>query len=101
MWFKKRKSPEETAQPYRFVPSDVSPLLHYMREQCGIDLLTKKETPETHIRIFCERRQIESFAALLCLAREETDLWQVLLNLLTVNESYFFRERRQLDHAVA
>jgi len=103
MWFRRKKTetPAVEEVPFCFSPTGLDPLLAHVLLQCGVDLRGKRDVLETRIRFFCERKRIGSFDALLVAVRGDSVLWQELLNLLTVNETFFLREHRQLENAVA
>lgn len=103
MWFKKKKLPVEMAKKplYHFEATGLEALLAYILHECGVDLFGKKEVLRMRIQLFCENREIQSYTALLEQVHINAVLRQELLNLLTVNETFFLREHRQLEHAVA
>lgn len=104
MWFRRDRpivEKDEEERPYTFTSIGLEELLAYVLHECGIDHLSNKEVLRTRIAMFCERERIESFSRLLEMAKIDRDLWQRLVDLLTVNETYFLREKRQLDDAVA
>ena len=75
-------------------------ILHYVKRETGVDLFVKKTIIETRLRLFCEERDISSFKKLHDEIQYKNDLRQELINLLTVNETYFYREERQLQEAI-
>ena len=75
-------------------------ILHYVKRETGVDLFVKKSIIETRLRLFCEERDITSFKKLHDEIQYKNDLRQELINLLTVNETYFYREEKQLQEAV-
>jgi len=75
-------------------------ILHYIKREIGVDLFVKKSIIETRLKLFCEEREISSFKKLHDEIQYKTELRQELINLLTVNETYFYREERQLQEAV-
>ncbi len=104
MWFRKEKSREddrENERPHTFDSVGLDPLLAYVLELSGVDHISNRDVMRPRIKLFCERREIVSFVELLEKIKVDRSLWQGLLNLLTVNETYFLREQRQLDNAVS
>jgi chemotaxis protein methyltransferase CheR len=75
-------------------------ILFYIKREIGVDLFSKKGIIETKMRLFCLDRDIYSFKELNDEIKYKGDLRQELINLLTVNETYFYREEKQLQEAV-
>ncbi len=75
-------------------------VLHYIKRDTGVDLYVKKSIIETRLKLFCEERDIYSFKKLHDEIQYKNNLRQELINLLTVNETYFYREEKQLQNAV-
>jgi len=100
---KKNKSQEKKINKLykqEFNSIGLEDLLHYVKLETGIDLFLKKSIIETRLKLFCKDKEIYSFSDLLGLVKCKNDLKQEIINLLTVNETYFFREERQLQEAV-
>lgn len=106
MWFwNKKKEPQvshkhEVAAPQEFNTFGLQDLLHYIKREIGVDLLSKNSVIETKLRLFCERKEIYSFRKLFEALQHDKGLRQDLIDLVTVNETYFYREESQLDLAV-
>ncbi len=75
-------------------------ILYYIKREIGVDLFVKRSIIETRMKLFCEERDISSFKKLHDAVKYKNDLRQELINLLTVNETYFYREERQLKEAI-
>ena len=75
-------------------------ILYYIKREIGVDLFVKKSIIETRMKLFCEDRDINSFKKLHDEIQYKNALRQELINLLTVNETYFYREERQLQEAI-
>lgn len=75
-------------------------ILYYVKRETGVDLFSKQSIIETKMRIFCLDRNIYSFKELNDEIKYKSDMRQELINLLTVNETYFYREEKQLQEAV-
>jgi chemotaxis protein methyltransferase CheR len=75
-------------------------VLHYIKREIGVDLFPKKSIIETRLRVFCEERNLSSFKKLFDKIQYDTDIKQELINLVTVNETYFYRELPQLHEAI-
>jgi chemotaxis protein methyltransferase CheR len=78
----------------------LSDLLHFIKREIGVDLFPKKAIIETRIRLFCEEKNINSFRKLFDEIQYNKEMKQDLVNLLTVNETYFYRELIQLQEAI-
>lgn len=71
-----------------------------MKREIGVDLFPKKSIIETRLKIFCEEKNLNSFRQLFEKIQYDRILKQELVNLLTVNETYFYRELVQLKEAI-
>ncbi len=105
LFWKRKKEPEialkhEVAAPQEFNTFGLQDLLHYIKREIGVDLLSKNSVIETKLRLFCERKEIYSFRKLFEALQHDKGLRQDLIDLVTVNETYFYREESQLDLAV-
>ena len=104
-WWNKKKEPETTqtekvAAPQEFNTFGIQDVLHYIKREVGIDLFSKNSVIETKLRLFCERKEIYSFRKLFEALQHDKALRQDLIDLVTVNETYFYREEAQLELAV-
>ena len=103
MFFRK-KSPvdkkEKEAEKPEFNVYGMSDILHYIKREIGVDLFSKKNILETKMRLFCQDRDLNSFKQLNDEIKYNVELRQELINLLTVNETYFYREEKQLQEAI-
>ena len=105
LFWKRKKEPEialknEVAAPQEFNTFGLQDLLYYIKREIGIDLFSKNSVIETKLRLFCERKEIYSFRKLFEALQHDRALRQDLIDLVTVNETYFYREESQLDLAV-
>ena len=103
MFFRKKSTfVEKVEEPKKeeFSTFGFNDILHYVKRETGVDLFVKKTIIETRLRLFCEERDITSFKKLHDEIQYKNDLRQELINLLTVNETYFYREEKQLQEAV-
>lgn len=84
-------------------PSDMDGFNDFMstiKTLCGVDLEPKRDITLQRVSIFAKNRQIKSFKDLVSMIRFDTLLRQDLLNLVTVNETYFYRELAQLKDVI-
>ena len=93
LFWKKKKEPivpfEETLPPQEFNTYGLNDILHYIKREIGVDLFAKNSIIETKIKLFCERREIYSFRKLFESIPHDKVLRQELIDLVTVNETYF------------
>lgn len=75
-------------------------VLHFVKRETGVDLFPKQNVIETRLRVFAQNNGCSSFRKLYERIEYEKELKQELINLLTVNETYFYRELSQLQEAV-
>ncbi|MBE0496598.1 MAG: protein-glutamate O-methyltransferase CheR [Campylobacterales bacterium] len=106
MFFFRKKSKEAStsaAPPAKIVFDDrnLDPLLHYVEHYSGVNLAPKKEVLKQRLVLFCENNDIVSFDALFARIKADEAMRQSFINLITVNETYFYRETIQLEAAVA
>lgn len=103
-WNKKKVEPDVIPinnEPKEFNTYGLNDILHYIKREIGVDLFAKNSIIETKIKLFCERREIYSFRKLFESIPHDKTLRQELIDLVTVNETYFYREESQLELAVS
>lgn len=67
---------------------------------CGVDLSSKREITLQRVGAFAKNKQIKTFKEVASLIRYHSETRQDLLNLITVNETYFYRELPQLKDVI-
>lgn len=72
-------------------------ILDVFYKQTGICFVEKQEIVIQKIENFSKNRNFSSTRTFLHEIQHNEGLWQEFVNFLTVNETYFFRESRQLD----
>ena len=80
--------------------SNIEDLITHFKDETGIDFFNKKEIIKNKLIIFCKKREIYSFSQLLLDTRRNRALNQELIDYLTVNETYFFRETPQIEEMI-
>ncbi len=75
-------------------------LISLIKKLCGNDLTNKKDIIKTKISNFATNKNIPDMDALLKKVSFESKLRQELLNLITINETYFYRELNQLNSVI-
>ncbi len=102
MFFKidEKEKIEQKSEPKVFDDSNIEKVLFFIKENVGIDLFLKEHIIKNRLKFFCEKRDIFSFSELFLKTKLDNNLKQEVINLITVNETYFFREERQLEEIV-
>lgn len=80
--------------------SNLNLLIEHIREVCGVDLISKKETLSQRFILFCQPLGITSFDELISKMKYDSKIKQDVINLITVNETYFYRELPQLNFII-
>ena len=97
-WLKPKKQeqlpPAQTAEIEHF--DDPSPVLALFTSLTGINFNQKEAVTTSKLIHFCRNRNIHSFETLYQRLVSEPMLLEALINALTVNETYFFREMGQI-----
>ncbi len=75
----------------------VEPLMEYFKKETGIDFENKKEIIRTKLINFSKNRGFFDFGSVLSNVKNDRYLKQELIDYLTVNETYFFREMYQIN----
>ena len=101
-FFRKKQKPQQ--QESRQIPkedfSDIESFITDFKSETGIDFSNKKNIVKNKLIIFCRKREIYSFIDLLQKTQQDFSLKQELIDYLTVNETYFFRETPQIENMI-
>lgn len=100
-WFKSKKTlplVQESSNLENF--TDATPIYHYFTNLTGIHFDQKESITTPKLIRFARGHGCISFSALLDKLRVDSSVKEGLINLLTVNETYFFREKGQLEFLV-
>nr|WP_314469012.1 protein-glutamate O-methyltransferase CheR [uncultured Campylobacter sp.] len=84
-------------------PSDAAGLnkfVEVIKNMCGVDLESKKDMIKQRLINFCQANRIPSFEALSSKVVVDRFMRQEIVNLITTNETYFYRELPQLQAAI-
>lgn len=104
IFFRRNKHKQtQIEQPKEAIKVDTSKLtllIDYIREVCGVDLISKKETLSQRFILFCQPLGIRNFDELISKMQTDTKTKQDVINLITVNETYFYRELPQLKFII-
>lgn len=96
----KKTQIEQPRQIQKVDTSSLNLLIDYIKEICGVDLISKKETLSQRFILFCQPLGISSLDELIRKMKSEANIKQDVLNLITVNETYFYRELPQLNFII-
>ncbi len=80
--------------------NDVTPIADYIKEQTGINFDKQLGILKSKMTSFCKIRYIKSFKTCLSMVHDDSSFRQELINYLTTNETYFYREHRQIEDFV-
>lgn len=76
--------------------NDVGPIAAYFKEETGVTFEKQKSILKSKLISFCKIHQITSFKQCLAQVKSDLNLKQEIINYLTTNESYFYREFHQI-----
>lgn len=99
-WFKSTK-PVYTNERRKTVREDFTQpqkVVKMFTALTGIHFDQKESVISAKLVHFCRNHTISSFEELHARLNDEAPLLEALINYLTVNETYFFRERDQIDY---
>jgi len=76
-------------------------ILEYFYAKTGIHFDEKKDVVAHKIDTFYKSKHFHDTSTFFVELKKDGELWQELVNLLTVNETYFFRETKQIEMMAA
>jgi len=100
-FFKKKKSlieEELVVHPEDYI--DVTPIADYFHNETGITFESQMSILKSKVTSFCKQREIYSFSSLLQNIQSNAALKQELIDYLTTNETYFYREFKQIQELI-
>ena len=100
-FLKKKKSlikEEVVVHPEDYI--DVTPIADYFHNETGITFESQMSILKSKVTSFCKQREIYSFSSLLQNIQSNAALKQELIDYLTTNETYFYREFKQIQELV-
>lgn len=102
-FFRKKTTPnhnhqEEIKNTEEF--KDVSIVAGYFKNETGVTFDRQTTILRSKVITFCKQRDIYSFEELLKKTNESKELKQDLINYLTTNETFFYREFKQIEELV-
>lgn len=103
--FSKNNEPQEsylyeetTHHTYDF--DNVTPLVNYFKNETGVTFEKQTSILKNKVTNLCKRNNIHSFRSLLEQVKTNETLKQELIDYLTTNETYFYREFNQIKELV-
>lgn len=100
-WFKKKETKaEEQIDNHPQDYSNVEIVAAYFRDETGITFDKQESILKNKVTTFCKLREINSFKELLEKIRYDKILKQELIDALTTNETFFYREFKQIEDLV-
>ncbi len=79
---------------------DVLPIAKYFKTETGVDFDHQLSILKSKMTAFCTKRSFRSFHECLDFVKKDALLKQELIDYLTTNETYFYREYRQIEKLV-
>ncbi|MBD3842140.1 MAG: protein-glutamate O-methyltransferase CheR [Campylobacterales bacterium] len=80
--------------------SDIGPIASYFKNETGVTFEKQTSILKNKMMTFCKLRSISSFSDLLESVKNDKLLKQELIDYLTTNETFFYREFRQIEQLV-
>ncbi|MCD6172872.1 MAG: protein-glutamate O-methyltransferase CheR [Sulfurimonas sp.] len=97
---KKEKVIENTKIIYQENYNDIEPISKYFHNETGITFDKQISILKSKVTSFCKQRYIYSFSKLLEDIKVNQTLKQELIDSLTTNETFFYREFKQIKELV-
>lgn len=80
--------------------SDVSQIAQYFKNETGVTFDKQTAILKSKVTTFCRQMAISSFRELLNAIKDDKKLKQSLVDYLTTNETFFYREFKQIEELV-
>ncbi len=102
MWFRKKKAEIEVEKEEEFVACDVGldELVGFIKLLAGIDLEPKKDVLSKRFLMYCTEKKIKDFYKLKDVMLKDDLIYNEVMDLVSVNETYFYRELPQLQECI-
>ena len=81
--------------------SNFDKVTEYLYHRSGITDLSKRRLSVNELTSFSQREKIYTTADFLAKLKVDNEFYQEVLNIITVNETFFFREVRELEWLVS
>jgi chemotaxis protein methyltransferase CheR len=101
-FFKKSTSENKSEKKEAVVEdyNDVSPIAQYFKHETGVTFDKQTTILKSKVTTFCRQMAISSFRELLNAIKDDKKLKQQLVDSLTTNETFFYREFKQIEELV-
>ena len=100
-FFKKKQKVERVEQQVIEVDyNDIEPIAKYFHDETGITFDKQMSILKSKVTSFCKQRKIYSFEKLLKDIKSNQNIKQEIIDYLTTNETYFYREFTQISELV-
>jgi len=100
--FKKKSQQPVTVEPVVQQKFDnIRIVAQFFKDETGITFDKHESILTNKVTTFCKQRMIHSFEALLDVMQTDMHVKQELVDYLTTNETYFYREFKQVEALVA
>ena len=100
-FFKKKEIVlEDEKVVYQEDYNDIEPISKYFHNETGITFDKQISILKSKVTSFCRQREIHSFTKLLEGIQSNKELKQELVDHLTTNETFFYREFKQIEELV-
>lgn len=101
-FFKKKVSANNSEQKAVIAEdyTDVSPIAQYFKDETGVTFDKQTTILKSKVTTFCRQMGIGSFRELLNAIQDDKKLKQSLVDYLTTNETFFYREFKQIEDLV-
>jgi chemotaxis protein methyltransferase CheR len=102
-FFKKKKSEEPAQEKQYEEPTDyanIAKVAAYFKNETGVTFDKQESILQNKVMTFCKQRNIPSFSKLLSLVDSQPATKQELIDYLTTNETFFYREFLQIEELV-
>ncbi|QOP43397.1 hypothetical protein FJR45_05290 [Sulfurimonas sediminis] len=91
---------EQSSEVFTVDTHDSMELYSYIETKSGIELDINKPIIKQKIIDYCKKHNIKSFATLLNKIKIDEFFFKRFVTLITINETYFFREAEQIKNAL-
>ena len=79
---------------------DIVPISEYFKKETGVTFEKQINILKSKVTTYCKQREIYSFTELLNLVKRDSIAKQKLIDYLTTNETFFYREFKQITELV-
>ncbi len=80
--------------------TDIMPIAQYFKNETGVTFDKQMSILKSKVITFCKQREIHSFTNLLNTVNTNRQIKQELIDALTTNETFFYREFQQIKELV-